>query len=236
MTTHTRGYRDADRARVLGNRLRFRARELGMKYVELAEKTRLPYKTLMNYLDGKRTPDLFTLAKIAAALETSPDALHTGRSFLPFVDPAMFAAQTRLLENLPELREDDLLLIADVVATVQSRRSEERRSARLHPIVFDTLQQIYREIIPRIIQEYAPAHLMAGYHTEQSGQVHFQIACACGPRTDIAACRQKIGQYLQHKLKLGPRKLSVGDAPDFDMEFRFPVGAQTSPAWRNPSE
>ena len=61
--------------------LRKRAEELGISNAEAARRVGLSERRYGNYVAGRREPDLATLVRIAAVLETSPDRL------LSFGDP-----------------------------------------------------------------------------------------------------------------------------------------------------
>jgi transcriptional regulator with XRE-family HTH domain len=55
--------------------LRSRAERLGLSHAEVARRAGLSERRYGNYVTGRREPDLSTLLRIAAALETSPDEL-----------------------------------------------------------------------------------------------------------------------------------------------------------------
>lgn len=55
--------------------LRKRAEELGISNAEAARRVGLSERRYGNYVSGRREPDLATLVRIAAVLETSPNRL-----------------------------------------------------------------------------------------------------------------------------------------------------------------
>ncbi|MGC4024389.1 MAG: helix-turn-helix transcriptional regulator [Mesorhizobium sp.] len=55
--------------------LRKRAEELGISNAEVARRADLSERRYGNYVSGRREPDLATLAKIAAVLQSSPNIL-----------------------------------------------------------------------------------------------------------------------------------------------------------------
>src|SRR5258708_395676 len=59
----------------LGNRLRRRAKELGLTDSEVARRLGLQQSRYAHYVNGTREPDLATLAKISRVLSTTPNAL-----------------------------------------------------------------------------------------------------------------------------------------------------------------
>jgi transcriptional regulator with XRE-family HTH domain len=61
--------------KVFGERLKQQAQNLGISNAEAARRAGLAERRFNNYCNDEREPDLATLAKIARALETSPDVL-----------------------------------------------------------------------------------------------------------------------------------------------------------------
>jgi transcriptional regulator with XRE-family HTH domain len=59
----------------LGEKLRARARELGLSDTEVARRLGLGQSRYANYVVDKREPDLATFVKICRVLGTSPDLL-----------------------------------------------------------------------------------------------------------------------------------------------------------------
>ena len=58
-----------------GERLRARARELGMTDVEVARRLGLAQARYSRYVNGEREPDLRTFVRICRILATTPDAI-----------------------------------------------------------------------------------------------------------------------------------------------------------------
>lgn len=60
---------------VYGERLRARARALGLTDAEVARRLGLAQGRYANYVNGNREPDLATFARICRALATTPDEI-----------------------------------------------------------------------------------------------------------------------------------------------------------------
>lgn len=60
---------------IFATNLRKRAEELGISNAEAARRVGLSERRYGNYVSGRREPDLATLVRIAAVLETSPNRL-----------------------------------------------------------------------------------------------------------------------------------------------------------------
>ena len=58
-----------------GNRLRERARSLGLKDIDVARRLGLSQGRYANYVNGNREPDLSTFVKICRVLGTSPNEI-----------------------------------------------------------------------------------------------------------------------------------------------------------------
>lgn len=63
------------RMELFATNLRKRAEELGISNAEAARRVGLSERRYGNYVSGRREPDLATLVRIAAVLETSPNRL-----------------------------------------------------------------------------------------------------------------------------------------------------------------
>jgi transcriptional regulator with XRE-family HTH domain len=61
--------------KLFSTRLRKRAEDLGISNAEAARRVGLAERRYANYTAGEREPDLATVARIAKALETTPDYL-----------------------------------------------------------------------------------------------------------------------------------------------------------------
>ena len=64
----------------LGNRLKSRSEELGIKQTELSKRLKISRSTLNGYFTGYREPDLKTLEKLALELDTTVEYLVTGNN------------------------------------------------------------------------------------------------------------------------------------------------------------
>jgi transcriptional regulator with XRE-family HTH domain len=112
----------------LPERLRQKARELGLSDADVARRAGLSERRYGNYVTGIREPDLATLVKIAAALSASPNQLllrepmTTAKS-----DRAKMVA--RLMGVTDALPIDDLeRVLVQVEALAKYRRSSRRRA------------------------------------------------------------------------------------------------------------
>lgn len=92
-----------------GDRLRERAGALALSHAEVARRAGLGDRRYFNYVSGRTEPDLATLVRIAAALQTTPDAL------LGIVSPQHPTRRSDLLNRLnlavEALSDEDLELI-----------------------------------------------------------------------------------------------------------------------------
>ncbi len=106
--------------------LRQRAEELGISQAEAARRSGLSEHRYGHYVRGIREPDLATLARIAKALQTTPNEL------LGFASEKSEKSRRSLLRDrlnsaIAELREKDLeLVIAQTEVLVNFRRTEKR--------------------------------------------------------------------------------------------------------------
>ncbi len=100
--------------KIFGDRLRERAKALGLTHAELARRAGLSDNRFSNYVSGVREPDLATLVRIAIALETTPDALlGVQRSSISTKRSALL---DRLILSAEVLSDADLELV--IVQTV----------------------------------------------------------------------------------------------------------------------
>ncbi len=106
-------------------RLRQRAKELGISNSEAARRSGLSEQRYGHYIRGFREPRLATLVRIAAALETTPDAL-LGVGSTP-QQSRRGLLRDRLNSAVGPLREQDLeLLILLTEALAQHRKRSSR--------------------------------------------------------------------------------------------------------------
>ena len=79
---------------LLAENLRKRAEELALSHAEVARRAGLSERRYGHYVAGRNEPDLATLVRIAAVLETSPNAL------LSFGPPSKATKRTLLKDRL----------------------------------------------------------------------------------------------------------------------------------------
>lgn len=96
------------RMKDVAERIRQRYEELDLKQAEVARASGLSTARFGNYCSGSRTPDIFTLARIARALQTTTDWL-LGLSEEPERD--VYGVVSRLLE-LEGMSHDRVVVIA----------------------------------------------------------------------------------------------------------------------------
>lgn len=109
--------------KLFASRLRERAAELGISHAEAARRSGLDERRYSHYVSGIREPNLVTLVKIAATLQTTPDDLlgvggkqkASPRSVL--VDRLSSAAQT--------LSDHDLEVVVVQTEALASRRPKK---------------------------------------------------------------------------------------------------------------
>lgn len=103
-----------------GERLRQRARELGLTDVDVARKLGLAQGRYSAYVNGAREPDLKLFVRICQALGTTPDDI-LGVSQSPTQGDA---AQFEVLASLRQLDNDGLALVSALIRTVAAHRSQ----------------------------------------------------------------------------------------------------------------
>jgi transcriptional regulator with XRE-family HTH domain len=106
-------------------RLRQRAEELGITNAEAARRSGLSEGRYAHYVSGDREPDLATLVRIAAALETTPDRLLTVDA--KKAEPSRRAVlRDRLSSAAKALTEKDLeLVVVQTEALARHRRPRQ---------------------------------------------------------------------------------------------------------------
>ncbi len=118
-----------------GERLRSRARDLGLTDVEVARRLGLAQGRYSAYVNESREPDLGLFVRICQALGTTPDNI-LGVSSSPAPEDA---AMSEVLASLRLLDSDGLTLVSALVRTVAAHRthlvakgdvSEPRQSSR----------------------------------------------------------------------------------------------------------
>lgn len=103
--------------RSFSRNLRRKVSALGLSLSEAARRAGVSERRFSNYVCERREPDLATLMRIAAALETTPDALlGVKRSSSATID--------QITSNLTALSEADRKLVLAAVEGILKMRSE----------------------------------------------------------------------------------------------------------------
>jgi len=113
-----------------GQRLRRRARELGLSDSEVARRLGMQQSRYAHYVSGTREPDLATLSRICRLLGTSPNAL------LGFSDDRKGARPTalqRIEAAVEAMTPEARLLAADLLDTLARQRAAEPGHAPRKP-------------------------------------------------------------------------------------------------------
>jgi len=109
-----------------GDRLRARARELGLSDAEVARRADLSERRYANYAASAREPDFATLLKICEVLNTSPNyVLGVDKSATAKAsksDTKRSKALDRLTASAQAMSDDDLALTVDLANTVIKAR------------------------------------------------------------------------------------------------------------------
>ena len=103
-----------------GERLKQRARELGLTDVDVARRLGLAQGRYSAYTNEAREPDLKLFVRICAALGTTPDDI-LGVS--PSAAPED-AAMSEVLASLRQLDNDGLALVSALIRTVAAHRDQ----------------------------------------------------------------------------------------------------------------
>lgn len=101
-----------------GERLRQRARELGLTDVDVARRLGLAQGRYSAYVNGAREPDLKLFVRICQALGTTPDDI-LGVSPSPMQEDATLF---EVLASLRQLDNDGLALVSALIKTVAAHR------------------------------------------------------------------------------------------------------------------
>ena len=103
-----------------GERLRQRARELGLSDVDVARKLGLAQGRYSAYVNGAREPDLKLFVRICGALGTTPDViLGVSQSASP-----EDAGMSEVLVSLRQLDSDGLVLASALIRTVVAHQDQ----------------------------------------------------------------------------------------------------------------
>jgi transcriptional regulator with XRE-family HTH domain len=112
----------------LHERLKLRAKELGLADAEVARRTGLDPRRYGHYVLGRREPDAATLVRIARVLKTTPDGLLLSQ---PEAGTPRSRALARLLSAAQVLDDRDLdSIVAQVEAVVELRQSRPTKRRR----------------------------------------------------------------------------------------------------------
>jgi len=102
-----------------GERLRARARELGLTDAEVARRLGLAQSRYANYVNGNREPDLATFARICRVLATTPDEI-LGFNSNGGAEPE----RRRALAAIEAMDQPALRLAAVLLEAIAVRQSE----------------------------------------------------------------------------------------------------------------
>lgn len=109
---------------VFAQRIRERARELGLSDAEIARRAGLSERRYSNYATGEREPNLATLVAICGVLAATPNDL-----LLPGAKPPALSDRDRLLARISTATNN--LTVADLeLAACQIERLTARRKNR----------------------------------------------------------------------------------------------------------
>ena len=110
---------------VYGERLRARARLLGLTDAEVARRLGLAQSRYANYVNGNREPDLATFARICRALATTPDEI-LGFGSCGEEGAGAAAERKRALAAIEAMDRPALKVAAVVLEALASRQDELR--------------------------------------------------------------------------------------------------------------
>lgn len=107
---------------LLANKLRERAKQLGISNAEAARRSGLDERRFGHYVSGRREPDLATLVRIAEALGTTPNWL-LGVPSADAADPQTIGLIDRFVNasNGMNMRELELLVIQAEAVSASKR-------------------------------------------------------------------------------------------------------------------
>jgi len=114
-----RGARDNTGMEEYGERLRARARALGLTDAEVARRLGLAQSRYANYVNGNREPDLATFARICRVLATTPDEI-LGFASHGEAEPE----RRRALAALEAMDQPALRIAAVLLEAIAVRQSE----------------------------------------------------------------------------------------------------------------
>ena len=108
---------------VYGDRLRARARALGLTDAEVARRLGLAQSRYANYVNGNREPDLATFARICRALATTPDEI-LGFGSHNKADAEAEPERRRALAAVEAMDGRTLKIAAIVLESIATRQDE----------------------------------------------------------------------------------------------------------------
>jgi transcriptional regulator with XRE-family HTH domain len=223
------GFRDPTGAILIGKRIRDRAEELRVSFTDLAESAEIPYKTLMNYVYGMRTPDPLALAKIAAQLSTTVDDLVSTTQYLPIEDPKKSAAMRRIIDEVMKLPSNDCDLIADIAMTITERRQNQRDKGPILSEKYLKAIELYETVIPGIIRHYQPIAITVATTMPLNDAATLTLELKFKPGSDLAERRRTIERYLKNELRLSRGGVSaITDAQS--AIFQMVIGTKQQPS------
>jgi transcriptional regulator with XRE-family HTH domain len=118
------GSRDKNDMEELGEKLRARARELGLSDTEVARRLGLSQSRYANYVVNKREPDFTTFVKICRVLGTTPDLL-LGFGALPGTSSEDEQLRGDIQAAVQSMSSQALRTTAEVVAALSAYRRDE---------------------------------------------------------------------------------------------------------------
>lgn len=106
-----------------GERLRLRAKELGLSDSEVARRLGLSQARYSNYVNGNREPDNATLVRICRVLDTTPDAI-LGFSEVVLVSSEEDSLTQRITAAAHAMTVDTLRIAAAVMDALVANQPE----------------------------------------------------------------------------------------------------------------
>jgi transcriptional regulator with XRE-family HTH domain len=113
--------------RIFGERLKARARELGLTDVEVARRAGLNDRRYAHYVSNAREPDLATLVRISRTLDTTPnDLLGISSTEIEPVDRQQLLSE--LMSVINSLSEDGVrIVIQQSAALIEYHRTSSNK-------------------------------------------------------------------------------------------------------------
>ena len=155
---------------VYGDRLRARARALGLTDAEVARRLGLAQSRYANYVNGNREPDLATFARICRALATTPDEI------LGFGAESAEAERRRALAAIETMDRSALKIAAVVLEAIAARQDELREEIKSFKPNDDSAL-----LLPNDFPRFAERLESCGAHTRIGGTRRRSFARWPGP-------------------------------------------------------